>query len=210
MRGPHRGAEIVYVAVERGEGADSVHLTAASLLLVGEVPEDVVTDALDHKLEIGVVAARVGVVVPDDGEAFALGREVVLNKSERELERGEQRQVVRVVGQRHGVDDGDDGGGGGGLHEAADEEAVDGGGRVLERVQRELDVRRLRHLYRHSAPISSSAAAESDRRRISCWGDSGVQLSLAETLDLIWRCQICSGRRGRLEFVHSRPIVIST
>ena len=36
-----------------------------------------------------------------------------------------------------------------------------------------------------------------------------MQLSLAETLDLIWRCQICSGRRGRLEFVHSRPIVIS-
>jgi len=106
----------------------------------------VVADALGYGGEIGVVAARVGVVVPDDGEAFALGREVVLNKSERELERGEQRQVVRVVGQRHGVDDGDDGRGGGGLHEAADEEAVDGGGRVLERVQRELDVRRLRHL----------------------------------------------------------------
>jgi len=49
----------------------------------------VVADALGYGGEIGVVAARVGVVVPDDGEAFALGREVVLNKSERELERGE-------------------------------------------------------------------------------------------------------------------------
>lgn len=112
----------------------------------GEVSEDVVPDALGDGREDGVVAARVGVVVPDDGEAVALGCEVVLHQGERELQRGEQRQVMRVVGQRHGVDDGDDGRGGRGLDEAAHEEAVDGGGRVLERVQRELDVRRLRHL----------------------------------------------------------------
>jgi hypothetical protein len=68
-----------------------------------------VPDALGNWREVGVVAARVGVVVSDDGEAFALGCEVVLDEGERELERGEQRQVVRVVRQWHGVDDRDDG-----------------------------------------------------------------------------------------------------
>lgn len=75
----------------------------------GEVSEDVVSDALGDWREFGVVAARVGVIVPDDGEAFALGCEVVLDEGERELERGEQRQMVRVVRKRHGVDDRDDG-----------------------------------------------------------------------------------------------------
>lgn len=104
-----------------------------------------VPDALGDGREVGVVAARVGVVVADDREA--LRGEVVLDERERELEGGEQREVVRVVGERHGVGDGDDGGGGGGpVEEAADEEAVDGGGGVLEGVQRELDVRHLRHL----------------------------------------------------------------
>lgn len=116
-----------------------------------------VPDALGDGGEVGVVAARVGVVVSDDGEALRL--EVVLDEGERELERGEQREVVRLVGERHGVDDRDDGRGGGRVRQAADEEPVDGGRRVLERVQRELDVRRLRELvpalHAHGDPLRS-------------------------------------------------------
>jgi hypothetical protein len=109
-----------------------------------EVAEDVVPDALGDGRQVGVVAARVGVVVADDGDV--LGREVVLDEGERELKRGKQRQVLWVVGKRDGVDEGDDGRGRRGVGEATDEEAVDGRRRVLQRVQRELDVRRLGHL----------------------------------------------------------------
>jgi hypothetical protein len=106
----------------------------------GEVAEDVVPDALGDGRQVGIVTARVGVVVPDDGGV--LGREVILDEGERELERGEEWQVVLVVGERDGVDDGDDSRGGRGIGEAAEEEAVDGRRRVLQRVQRELDGRR--------------------------------------------------------------------
>jgi hypothetical protein len=130
----------------------------------GEVAEDVVPDALGDGRQVGIVTARVGVVVPDDGGV--LGREVILDEGERELERGEEWQVVLVVGERDGVDDGDDSRRGRGIGEAAEEEAVDGRRRVLQRVQRELDVRRLGHLvpalhtHRRSAlpPLSEEGA----------------------------------------------------
>jgi hypothetical protein len=69
--------------------------------------------------QVGVVAVRVGVVVSDYGEA-PLGK-VVLDEGERELERGEQREVVRLVGERDGVSDHDDGGGHGRVGEEGEE-----------------------------------------------------------------------------------------
>jgi hypothetical protein len=69
--------------------------------------------------QVGVITARVGVVVADYGEA-PLGK-VVLDEGERELERGEQREVVRLVGERDGVGDHDDGGGRGRVGEEGEE-----------------------------------------------------------------------------------------
>ena len=159
---PKRDLRTAITAQDRGNRGK--HSTDQQHSGAGEVAEDVVPDALGDGGEVGVVAARVGVVVSDDGEALRL--EVVLDEGERELERGEQREVVRLVGARHGFGDRDDGRGGGAGTVLLRVRGLAGGQRQqqLHRVPGARQLPALRHRLRRR-PVGALHQRPHNRRR---------------------------------------------